>query len=372
MPPRLPSPTDDPLVLPESSIDDIKITNQFIQALRNASLDDEDEDLDADTLDRLRNPPQDLPTLDSDERLSIDLFLSVSNASVETYNSVRDAILRRYPENPILSHHAVKKLVRELSGVVHVTRDMCINTCMAYTGPFAHLTCCPYDGEPRYDPKREGAQVPRQQFETILLGPQLQALRRSPEGAMELRYRDRMTKAVLDDLDENDDVKTLPYTDFFDGSDYVDAVRNGRIQNGDNVVMLTIDGAQLYRNKKSDCWIGAWLVFDRPLNKRYKKRGILPSVIIPGPHKPKHTDSFLYPSLHHLAALQHEGLKVWDALDQTVLDTHPFFALATADGPGMATLNGCVGHHGKHGCRLYCGLKGRHKVCFLPLLSPLC
>ncbi|KAJ6492467.1 hypothetical protein C8R47DRAFT_928787, partial [Mycena vitilis] len=38
-----------------------------------------------------------------------------------------------------------------------------------------------------------------------------------------------------------------------------------------------------------------------------------------------------------------------------------FFALATADGPGMATLNGLVGHHGKHGCRMYCSLPGRHK-----------
>ncbi|KAG1759570.1 hypothetical protein EV702DRAFT_940620, partial [Suillus placidus] len=33
----------------------------------------------------------------------------------------------------------------------------------------------------------------------------------------------------------------------------------------------------------------------------------------------------------------------------------------TADGPGMAFLTGLVGHHGKMGCRLYCGLPGRHK-----------
>jgi hypothetical protein len=39
----------------------------------------------------------------------------------------------------------------------------------------------------------------------------------------------------------------------------------------------------------------------------------------------------------------------------------PFFALGTADGPGMATLNGLVGHHGKHGCHLYCSIIGQHK-----------
>jgi hypothetical protein len=35
--------------------------------------------------------------------------------------------------------------------------------------------------------------------------------------------------------------------------------------------------------------------------------------------------------------------------------------LQTADGPGMTTLNGLVGHHGVYGCRLYCPLKGRRK-----------
>ncbi|KIK34908.1 hypothetical protein CY34DRAFT_30479, partial [Suillus luteus UH-Slu-Lm8-n1] len=41
--------------------------------------------------------------------------------------------------------------------------------------------------------------------------------------------------------------------------------------------------------------------------------------------------------------------------------SNPFLALGTADGPGLAYLDGLVGHHGKNGCRLYCGLKGRHK-----------
>ncbi|EGN91503.1 hypothetical protein SERLA73DRAFT_29428, partial [Serpula lacrymans var. lacrymans S7.3] len=39
-----------------------------------------------------------------------------------------------------------------------------------------------------------------------------------------------------------------------------------------------------------------------------------------------------------------------------------FLALVTADGPAMAYLNGLVGHSGKFGCRLYCGLPGRLKA----------
>ncbi|KAJ7691750.1 hypothetical protein B0H17DRAFT_1169055 [Mycena rosella] len=286
--------------------------------------------------------------LDADERLSIDLFLSVTNTSMETYNAVRDAILRCHPDDNILSYHSVKKLVSVLSGVFYVTRDMCVNTCIAYTGPFHSLSTCPYCAEPRYYPKRPATKIPRKQFNTILIGPQLQALRRSPEGAAEMRYREQLTRDVLEDLDDNDDVKSLPYTDFFHGNDYVDAVRAGKIKAHDNVLMISVDGAQLYRNKASDSWIATWLILDRSPGTRYKKKAIL---LI-----------FIYTGLYHLAALQREGLKVWDAIEKKVLDTNPFLALATADGPGMACLNGCVGHHGKRACRLYCRLIGRHKV----------
>ncbi|KAG2052081.1 hypothetical protein BDR06DRAFT_828194, partial [Suillus hirtellus] len=41
--------------------------------------------------------------------------------------------------------------------------------------------------------------------------------------------------------------------------------------------------------------------------------------------------------------------------------SNPFLALGTADGPGLAYLDGLVGHHGKNGCQLYCGLKKHHK-----------
>ena len=50
------------------------------------------------------------------------------------------------------------------------------------------------------------------------------------------------------------------YDDIFCGSDYVDAVENKTIKDHDRVVMFSIDGAQLFRNKKSDCWIYIWII----------------------------------------------------------------------------------------------------------------
>ncbi|KAF8488770.1 hypothetical protein F5888DRAFT_1584042, partial [Russula emetica] len=40
----------------------------------------------------------------------------------------------------------------------------------------------------------------------------------------------------------------------------------------------------------------------------------------------------------------------------------------TADGPTM--ISGMVGHSGKFGCRLYCGLPGRHGHYYPVMLKP--
>jgi len=49
---------------------------------------------------------------------------------------------------------------------------------------------------------------------------------------------------------------------------------------------------------------------------RYKKKYILIRGIIPG--KPKIVDSYLFPGLHHVSALQKEGLSIWNASHNVV------------------------------------------------------
>jgi hypothetical protein len=55
-----------------------------------------------------------------------------------------------FPEVKLLSLPQVKKKVTELSGVASIKHDMCINTCIAYTGPYASLDVCPECGTSRY------------------------------------------------------------------------------------------------------------------------------------------------------------------------------------------------------------------------------
>jgi hypothetical protein len=344
---------------------EIKTTMKFIQALETASLDD-DTGLDPEAIKRLRDAPQHpIDITDPDLRLSLDLFISVENSSQETYMSARRAIMRRHPEDEILTYDQVKHRVAQLSGVFPLVFDMCINSCMAYTGPFSKLDACSMCGESRYDAAKKAASggkklVPRQVFHTIPIGPQLQALWRNPESANSIRYRERRTKEIFEELQRNAG-RLDAYNDFLHGRDYLEAVADGRIKPEDMVLMFSVDGAQLYRNKASDCWMSIWVVFDHAPDVRYKKKFVLPGTFIPGPNKPKNTESFFYPGFHHLSALQKEGLSIWDSSRNVSFKSHPFLALGTADGPGMVYLSGLVGHHGKSGCRLYCPLKGRHK-----------
>ncbi|KNZ74728.1 hypothetical protein J132_06363 [Termitomyces sp. J132] len=42
----------------------------------------------------------------------------------------------------MLTFHNVKKLVASISGIVSIADDMCIDSCHAFTGPFAELEMC--------------------------------------------------------------------------------------------------------------------------------------------------------------------------------------------------------------------------------------
>ncbi|KAJ3861227.1 hypothetical protein EV359DRAFT_47618 [Lentinula novae-zelandiae] len=273
------------------SIDDIRIANKFIDNLRDASLQSELEPLDEDIIEQLRCPlAKEVELTNPDHQLSVDIFLSITTAAEKTYNSIRTAILRRYPESEVLTYHKVKGLVHQLSGVTPVYCDMCINLCIGFTGPFAELDICPYCGEFRYEPDEESgssqkkakASKPCKQFCTIPIGPQLQALWQFHKGAQSMDYRKTCTEHILKELDENEGIKILPYADFFDGSEYLKKVLNGNVGDSDVFLVQSIDGAQLYRYDKSECWIYIWVILDHSPDTRYKKHAVLPGGFIPG------------------------------------------------------------------------------------------
>ncbi|KIK23437.1 hypothetical protein PISMIDRAFT_100434 [Pisolithus microcarpus 441] len=337
----------------------------FVQAIRNASLDD-GIGLTGEALERLRNPPTEPLCVDDPyTTLALSMFIALEHSSERTYEKIRKAIEKCFQDAELPSFHQTKRLLADLSGVTSVVKHMCINSCAAYVGPFSDLDACPECDEPRYDQiklnKSQGkVKHPRAVFHTIPIAPQLQSLWRHPESAEKMHYRDKRTQQILQELRKNDGLVDT-YDDVFCGYAYLEAVTQNKIQRDDTLLMISIDGAQLYESKDSDCWIYIWIILELSPDHRYKKKHVLPGAIIPGPKKPKIIDSFLFPGLHHVSAVQREGLRIWDASRDHNFTSRLFLFLACADGPGLLTLSSFVGHQGRNGCRMLCPLKGRRK-----------
>ncbi|CDO74927.1 hypothetical protein BN946_scf184706.g6 [Trametes cinnabarina] len=344
---------------PQARREDLKNQQTFISLLQEATL--EKSGMDPEEIARLRNPPRTLPDIVEDTQLRLWLRTYLANGhSEESYRANRDAINEYSPTAEVPTYERMQRVVAQITGVVPLETDMCIRSCLAYTGPYADLDSCPFcpTNEPRY--KTQGKKrLARRTFSTLLFGPQVQHMYLSRESAEDLGWRARVTEELLELLNTGQPLGDLK--DYCWGTDYLEAVQNDLISTDDMLLLFSIDGAQLYESKMSDCWVYIWVIFELGPDKRYKKRYVLPGAVIPGPEKPKNIESFIFPGLYHIAALQHEGLTIWDAFAQRLFTSKPIIILATADGPGMSGINGLVGHSGAQGCRLYCLLRGRRK-----------
>ncbi|EIW75401.1 hypothetical protein CONPUDRAFT_65682, partial [Coniophora puteana RWD-64-598 SS2] len=349
----------------------------YIMRIRSASL-DEGIGLKGDALTRLRNPPtRPIEILSPETLLTLRMLEAMEHAPEEAYNKVRDAINECFTTS-IPSLHKTKDCLADISGVQAVHDDMCVASCVAFTGDSAHLEECPDCGEPRYDQKKlqeshGRTKAPRLVMTTYLLGPQVQALWRHTETALKMHYKRRRTREILEEIRRNPGHVPDAYDDILTGSAYLNALREGRIKPTDTLVMLSIDGAQLSDKKGSMVHIYTWIIIDLSPEHRYKKRYVLPGGVIPGPNKPKYLPSFLFTGMHHISALQKEPLRLWDASEDRLFQSHLFLVLVLADGPGLLCYSNMVGHGGKYGCRMNCDLYGRRitgSVYYPALLEP--
>ncbi|KAG1831923.1 hypothetical protein DFJ58DRAFT_736501 [Suillus subalutaceus] len=132
-----------------------------------------------------------------------------------------------------------------------------------------------------------------------------------------MRWRQEYTNKIINELKTTDGIPEV-YEDVLHGKQYLDVCQSGKIKDSDAVLMFSIDRAQLYESKQSNCWIYIWVIFDHAPDERYKK------------------------NLHHLRAIQTEGLPIWDSAKKILFRSNPFFFIATADSPSMAFLTGLV------------------------------
>ena len=338
---------------------------EFIRMVKEATLASQ---FSAEELSELLEPQEHTSTPPDDPSLKLSLlnYISFMGCSQDMYEAARQNTNQCYPDIELLSHYRVERQARLLSGVITWEHHMCVKSCVGFTGPFADLEQCPNCGAARYEEKdleesNGERKVPRKVFTTFPVGPQLQARWKHPQTAKNMFYRWDRTQELRRERGESNDPPDI-YDDILCGESYLNLVDDGTIDEYDTVLMLSIDGAQLYEHKESNCWIYIWILVDLGPDKRYKIRSILPGGVIPGPGSPKDFDSFLFPGLAHVSALQREGLQIWDSYHRRRARTFLFLLLVLADAVAMAYLSGSVGHHGRKGCRLLCGLIGRNKV----------
>ncbi|EEB95691.1 hypothetical protein MPER_05298 [Moniliophthora perniciosa FA553] len=272
-----------------------------------------------------------------------------------TYEKFRASYQRHHPDKTLLSFNQIKRMVARLTGIIMLTRDMCVNSCAAFTGPWKGLKQCPECGDERFE---EDGITPRKVFWVFLLGPQLQAQFLRNDGSLD--YRIKATEKLLS-MATGTTIELQKRTDYIHGEAYMTAVAAGKITNQSVLVMWSGDGAQLYRDKDSDIWISIFSLLEFPPHLRYKVKHILPDTVVPGPKAPKNHISFLFHTMYHLSALMREGIRLWKRELEVFSLRKLFLAFACMDAVAMASVSGWVGHHGKHGCRFMCGMPGRHK-----------
>lgn len=123
--------------------------------------------------------------------------------------------------------------------------DMCPDTCVGYTGPYTELDACPECGELQYEPTVLAAsngevKIPRRQFKTIPLGPQIQAIWRNSKGAEAMKHRQCQLDKIFETL-AVPGAKIREWDDIYSGEAFYKAAQQGKIQPDDFVLVLSLD-----------------------------------------------------------------------------------------------------------------------------------
>jgi hypothetical protein len=180
--------------------DALKLSVQFIRLLREATL--ETSGMDAAAINKLRNPlTVPLVIENEDELYSLRQYIAASRGSQDIYRLFQANHNTRFPNHPMLSYEQVRKRLATWSGISPILTSQCPNTCMAFTGPFEDMETCLECGTSRWNPtilqnSNGNRKVPAREFLTIPLGPQLQALYRSPEVTNEMLYLQEKIKRI--------------------------------------------------------------------------------------------------------------------------------------------------------------------------------
>ncbi|KAF8234005.1 hypothetical protein L208DRAFT_1069622, partial [Tricholoma matsutake] len=143
VPPTTPVQPMQPLsydTFPRAFLENLALSQDMIASIRIGRL---EHDIDDDILYQLRNPSRDIPELDEQTQISLELFSALAAHPKSAYDEARRVFNKTRPDSPLHSYWVVKSRLEKLSGITQIETDMCPNSCVAFTGPFANLQQCP-------------------------------------------------------------------------------------------------------------------------------------------------------------------------------------------------------------------------------------
>ena len=119
---------------------------RFIDRVRSANLVSQ---FDPEELQELLDPQEHAttPLDDPSLRLSRLNYISLMGSSRDTYEAVCQNIQECIPDTELLSYYQVDRRAKNLSRLISWEHHMCINSCVGFTGPYAHLEQCPKCGK---------------------------------------------------------------------------------------------------------------------------------------------------------------------------------------------------------------------------------
>ncbi|KAF7347089.1 hypothetical protein MVEN_01462900 [Mycena venus] len=236
-----------------------------------------------------------------------------------------------FPQNPPLpALDGIRSRVNFLAGFKPQIYDCCVNSCLCFVGRHENLTKCHYCNEPRWRANGKA----RKKFTYIPIIPRLVAFAGNRDMAEQQQYRANHvhTPGVT--------------TDVFDGQHY----RSLRTKH------VEINGRKLphkYFEDRRDVALGAswdgFAPFKRQL--RFLLEYILALGVIPGPNKPKDSDSFLWPAIQELLRLA-AGVRAFDVLSGKLFALRAYLILVFGDIPAVSMFMRMKGHNGISPCRM--------------------
>lgn len=304
-------------------------------------------------------------TLDPGEMLLLRLW----NWKVK-YNIIDaafDGLQDVFPDSGLPSFKTAKTKMRNLSGFEPQTYDCCIKSCLCYVGVNEDLEACPYCKEDRW---RNGK--PRNVFHYLPIIPRLQAFYANARLTEQMRYRHNLEEqeGVIRDIFDGVMYRSLKETLVTIGGHQQDYT----FFNSETDVALGLfaDGFAPFKNRKHTCWPIVFTNLNLPPEVRTLFENLICAGVIPGPHKPKDFDSFLYPMMLEGVDLA-IGVETHHCIYNLQFDLRGYLMVVGGDMPAVAMMMKMKGHGSRCPCRMckmIALLAANGKTYYMPHITP--